>query len=197
MEKPTSVSNYKTADSNLPIRVNWLSRSKDTWCVHPNLGDRRGSLECPASGSSSLPPEKEWTYYNGQKHLTDPLLSCLPLSFSSPCTIITVTAMGEAERLHPDCLGTYRSDGQYSSCRQVISLLSTHRPSCHLCPRSSAGREEGRRDCSWWGRGRLDGASGAQRRLQGHGSLPSQLPLSGHWEGRTLGQAWTERLAVC
>ena len=115
------------------------------WCVSYTLGESGGYLKCPASGSSSLPPEKGWAYYSGQSWQPDPLLSCLPLSSLSPCATITVSARGEAERLYPDCLGTYRSvEGQYSAGQQVVSPLHTG-PRCHLCPRSSAGREEGRR----------------------------------------------------
>ena len=129
--------------------TNWCPRSGNTWLVSSTLGNSVGGLKCPASGSSSLPPEKGWTYYTGQEDLPDPLLTCLPLSSLSPCATITVTARGEAKRLHSSCLGIYRSvDGQYSSGQQVVSPLPTG-PCCHLCPRSSAGREEGRRGGYW------------------------------------------------
>ena len=115
--------------------------SKDTWCVSPVLGDSGGSLKCPATGSSTLPPEMGWSYYTGQ---SDPILSCLPLSSSSSCAIVTITAKGEAKLQHPSCLGTYISKGEYSSGRQVVSSLSTPGPAVTSVPGlPQAGRREG------------------------------------------------------
>ena len=156
MEKPTFDSDYTAAYILPPVciyvasatlhlsTVHCCSRSGNTWYVSDILGESTGYLKCPASGSSSLPPEKGWTYYNFQEYLPDPLLSCLPLSSSSPCATITVTARGEAERLHPSCLGTYRSEGQYSCGRQVVSPLSTPGPAVTSVPcLPQAGRREG------------------------------------------------------
>ena len=156
MEKPAFDSDYTAAYILPPVciyvasatlhlsTVHCCSRSGNTWYFSDTLGNSVGTLECPASGSSSLPPEKGWTYSRDQSWQPDPLLSCLPLSSISPCTTVTISARGEVKRLHPSCLGTYRSEGQYSSGHQVVSPLSTPGPAVTSVPGlPQAGRREG------------------------------------------------------
>lgn len=92
------------------------------------------------------------------------------------CSAVTITAEGEAARLHPECVGTYTPSGHYSSGRPVLSTPRTGQhlyvPDCSLC---------------WCVQGDIRKVPGLG--LQS-GCAPSLCPAdpragSSHWRGET------------
>ena len=84
------------------------------------LGENRAALRNLAN--TDHVPVSGWSYYGGGAWHDDLLLQVTPVSDLAPllCSSVTISASGEAARLHPDSLGTFYPTGDFSSGRQVF-----------------------------------------------------------------------------
>ena len=118
----------------------YLYKTSTAWYVHHTIGREDGYLI--NRKKTPMLPTTGWAYNSGQAWVQDTNITS-SAGPAPPCGNITITAIGEAAKRWPSCLGTFQATDQWSSGLNVFMnkrtgwYLLVPRGSTTWCVRSS------------------------------------------------------------